>query len=91
MKDLEYITAEQYNEAVAEDIFGHLVCKDTSSEESGNAKHSYFVEAAIDQIAQDLIEKRSYNRAQAYNMIYSGGPSDGGFPYAGDLGGVNEG
>lgn len=73
MKDLEYITAEQYNEAVAEDIFGHLVCKDTSSEESGNAKHSYFVEAAIDQIAQDLIEKRSYNRAQAYNMIYSGG------------------
>ncbi len=31
------------------------------------------MEAAIDQIAQDLIEKRSYNRAQAYNMIYSGG------------------
>lgn len=73
MKELEYITEAQYNEAVAEDVYGHLVCKDTTSEGDGNAKHNYFVEAAVDQIAQDLMEKRSFSRAQAYNMIYSGG------------------
>lgn len=73
MMELGYITQEQYNEAVAEDIFGHLVCKDTTSEGDGNAKHNYFVEAAVDKIAEDLMEKRSFSRAQAYNMIYSGG------------------
>lgn len=73
MKELGYITDTEYNSAVAEDVYGHLVCKDTSSEETGNAKHNYFVEAAVEQIAQDLMDKRSFSRAQAYNMIYSGG------------------
>lgn len=73
MMELGYITQDEYNSAVAEDVYGHLVCKDTSSEGDGNAKHNYFVEAAVDQIAKDLMEKRSFSRAQAYNMIYSGG------------------
>ncbi len=67
-----YITETEYDAAVAEDVYGHLVCKE-NQEESGNANHNYFVEAAVDQIAADLMEQKSFTRAQAYNLIYSGG------------------
>lgn len=72
MQELGFITQEEYDLAAAEDVFGHLVCKN-AYEEEGNAKHNYFVEAAIDQIAKDLMEQKSFTKAQAYNKIYSGG------------------
>ena len=72
MLDQGYITQEQHDAAVAEDIFGRLVCK-TSEEEQGNAKHNYFVEAAVTQIKEDLVEKKKMSEAQASNLIYSGG------------------
>ena len=72
MLELGYITQEEHDVAVAEDIFGHLVCKE-KQEEEGNAKHNWFVEAAVQQIKQDLVEKKSMTEAQASNLIYSGG------------------
>lgn len=72
MLELGYITQEEHDAAVAEDIFGHLVCKEKQDEE-GNAKHNWFVEAAVQQIKQDLVEKKSMTEAQASNLIYSGG------------------
>lgn len=72
MLDLDYITQEEHDAAVAEDVYGHLVCKE-KQEEEGNAKHNWFVEAAVQQIKQDLVEKKSMTEAQASNLIYSGG------------------
>ena len=72
MLELGYITQEEHDAAVEEDIFGHLVCKE-KQEEEGNAKHNWFVEAAVQQIKQDLVEKKSMTEAQASNLIYSGG------------------
>ncbi|MBQ2879192.1 MAG: transglycosylase domain-containing protein, partial [Anaerotignum sp.] len=72
MLDLDMITQEQHDAAVAEDIFGHLVCK-ANEEEQGNAKHNWFVDAAVQQIKADLVEKKNMSEAQASNMIYSGG------------------
>lgn len=72
MLELDYITQEEHDAAVAEDIFGHLVCKEKQDEE-GNAKHNWFVEAAVQQIKQDLVEKKKMTEAQASNLIYSGG------------------
>ncbi|MBR6543212.1 MAG: hypothetical protein IKT73_08395, partial [Anaerotignum sp.] len=66
------ITQEQHDAAVAEDIFGHLVCK-AKDEEQGNAKHNWFVDAAVQQIKEDLVEKKNMSEAQASNLIYSGG------------------
>ena len=72
MLDLDMITQEQHDAAVAEDVFGHLVCK-ANEEEQGNAKHNWFVDAAVQQIKADLVEKKNMSEAQASNMIYSGG------------------
>ncbi len=72
MLQLDMITQEEYDAAVAEDVYGHLICKDTSNEES-NAKHNWFVETAVQQIKADLMEKKNMTAAQASNLIYSGG------------------
>ena len=72
MLDLDMITKEQHDEAVAEDVYGHLVCK-AKDEEEGNAKHNWFVDAAVQQIKEDLVEKKNMSEAQASNLIYSGG------------------
>ena len=72
MLDLNMITQEEYDAAAAEDIYAHLVCMDTADEDS-NAKHNWFVEAAVQQIKADLMEKKNMTAAQASNMIYSGG------------------
>lgn len=72
MLDLEMITQEQHDAAVAEDVFGHLVCK-ANAEEQGNAKHNWFVDAAVQQIKADLVEQKKMSEAQASNLIYNGG------------------
>ncbi|MDO4531479.1 MAG: PBP1A family penicillin-binding protein, partial [Bacillota bacterium] len=72
MLELEMITKEQYEQAVEEDVFGHLVCVQRA-EEQGNAKHNWFVDAAVQQIKADLVEKKHMSEAQASNLIYSGG------------------
>ena len=72
MLDLDMITQEQHDEAVAEDVYGHLVCK-AADEEQGNAKHNWFVDAAVQQIKEDLVEQKNMTEAQASNLIYSGG------------------
>ena len=69
MLELGYITQEEHDEALAEDVYANLVC--TNQEEStGVANHNYFVEAMIDQLAVDLQEELGYTSAQAYKMIY---------------------
>ncbi len=72
MLEQGFITQTEYDAAVAEDIYGHLVCKN-KQEEEGNANHNWFVEAAVQQIKQDLVEKKNMTEAQASNLIYSGG------------------
>ena len=67
------ITQAEYDEAAAEDIYAHLVCKDTADEES-NAKHNWFVEAAVQQIKADHDGKEKHEQPHRQsNMIYSGG------------------
>ena len=72
MLELDMITQEQHDAAVAEDIFGHLVCEQRE-EEQGNAKHNWFVDAAVQQIKKDLVEQKKMSEAQASNLIYNGG------------------
>ena len=72
MLELGYITQSDYNQATAEDIYSKLVGSKTE-EVVGDAKHNYFVDALIVQVAEDLMNERGMTKAQAYDMIYSGG------------------
>ncbi len=72
MLDLGLITQGEYDQAAVEDVYANLVCSD-EEDATATANHNYFVEAMIDQIADDLVAKKSYKKAQAYDLIYSGG------------------
>ncbi len=72
MEEQGYITQEEKETAMAEDVYSNLVCTNIQSGDS-TSKHSYFVEALINQVAEDLQTKKGYTKTQAYNMIYSGG------------------
>ena len=69
MLELEYITQEEHDAAVAEELkFSEF---DPRELETG-VVHSYFVDHLIEEVTNDLIEK-GYSKTLATKMLYSGG------------------
>lgn len=73
MLDQGYIDQQQYDEAVADNVYDRikLIEEETSAQEK--KVYSYYVDAAIPQIIEDLQTKKGYTKEQASNMVYSGG------------------
>ena len=70
MLDQGYITQEQYDEAMADDVYSRIQIADSENEES--SVNTYFVDALTDDVLEDLIAA-GYNETQAYTLLYSGG------------------
>lgn len=66
-----FCTQEQYNEAMADDPYSRIQA--ISQEKNQTSYYSYFTDAVIEQIQQDLIDRKGYTQAQASSLIYSGG------------------
>lgn len=73
MLEQEYITQEQYDEAIQDDVYDRIQKVDTEVQESKRNVTSYFVDALTDQVIVDLQEKLGYSEEQAYKALYSGG------------------
>lgn len=71
MKEQGYITEEEYEEALADDVYSRI--QQVNVEYAETNPNSYFVDALIDQVVQDLVEKKGYTDTQAYKAIYNGG------------------
>lgn len=71
------ITQEEYDGAINEDIYSRvlksklLATNDTKND--GVTIHSYYEDALIDQISEDLQTKYNMSAKQANNVIYNGG------------------
>lgn len=65
------VTTEEYNEAVEDKVYERIQKVHSEKEEEGY--YSYFVDALIKQIVEDLQEELGYTQNQAYNQLYSGG------------------
>ncbi len=72
MLELGYITQSEYDEAIADDIYSRLV-GNSSSDDNTTAAHSYFVDAVVVELLNQLQEEKGMTKQQAYNAIYSGG------------------
>lgn len=70
MLEQEYISKEQYNQAVLEDVIGNLK---EHGENSGVQVFSWYEDALLQQIVKDLTATYRYNEEEAWNLIYSGG------------------
>lgn len=65
-----YITNEEYNEAMADDVYSRIEAANQVVEKSETT--SYFVDALTDQLYKDLLAA-GYSENTAYSLLYSGG------------------
>ena len=70
MLDQEYITKEQYDEAMADEVYDRIASYNV---DNGSSYNTYFVDALIDDVLEDLINKAGYTESDAYKAIYQGG------------------
>ena len=54
-----------------EDVYKRI--QEYASTETEVNIYSYFIDATIEQAAQDLMDQKGYTEVQAYNALYSGG------------------
>ena len=73
MKDQGYISEAEYNEALADDVYDRIARAQEKQEEAKNNIYSYFVDATIKQVLEDLQTQKGYTETQASNALYSGG------------------
>lgn len=73
MLEQGYITQDEYNEAIEDDVYSRI--KTVNTEIVSSSVYTYFVDALTNKVMQDLQEQKGYTQTQAYNALYSGGLS----------------
>ena len=73
MLDQNYITQEQYDEALADDVYSSIQAAQEKNSSTENTVYTYFEDELTDQIINDLMNIKGYTKKQATNLLYSGG------------------
>lgn len=69
-----FITQEEHDEALADDVYTRIQAHNASYTESQTA-NSYFVDEVAKQVAKDLVDELGYSEQEAYGLLYGGGLS----------------
>lgn len=73
MLEQKYIEEEEYEDALADDIYTKIENVNQKKSTLKENVNSYYVDAVIDSVLEDLKQKLGYTETQAYNAIYRGG------------------
>ena len=73
MLDQNYITQDQYDEALADDVYSSIQAAQEKNSSTENTVYTYFEDELTDQIINDLMNIKGYTKKQATNLLYSGG------------------
>lgn len=68
------ISQAEYEEAMADNVYSRILDISNASTTTSSA-YSYYTDALIGQIMDDLISQKGYTYTQAYNLVYRGGLS----------------
>lgn len=71
MYELNYISGEEYETALSDDVYSRI--SKTQANANQQSVYSYFTDALITQIVEDLQNAYGYTQSQAYNLVYRGG------------------
>ncbi len=71
MLEEEFISQAEYDEAMADNVYDRIAEYHDAIET--NNINSYFVDALIDDVYNDLVEQLGYTETEAYKAIYQGG------------------
>ena len=70
MLRLDYIDQAEYDEVMADDVYERISSYNSDTKKTYN---TYYVDALIEDVLDDLIEKKGYSESDAYKAIYQGG------------------
>lgn len=73
MLTLGHITKDEYDTAVADNVYSRIQKVNTKLSKNPKSVNSYFVDEVIKQVMSDLQKQKGYTYTQAYNAVYSGG------------------
>lgn len=73
MLDQNYITQDEYNTALNDDVYSRIRTAQEETSSSRNQVYTYFEDELTDQVINDLMNIKGYTKTQARNMLYSGG------------------
>ena len=71
MLEQGYISQSEYEDALEDDVYARI--QTTNETKSTATVYSYYVDATIDAVIDDLQEVKGYTSQQAYNLVYNGG------------------
>ena len=72
MLDQEYISQEEYQEALADDVYSRIHSNEQNTD-SISSIYTFYQDALIDQVMEDLMNEKGYTYKQAYKAVYTGG------------------
>ena len=75
MLEQGYITREEEEEALADDVYSRIQNVDLITKERATHTYSYFTDALVEQVLDDFRDRFGYTDTQAHNLLYSGGLS----------------
>jgi len=75
MMDQGYITREEMDEALADDVYSRIQNVDLITQERASHTYSYYTDELVRQVLADFQEKFGLTETQAHNLLYSGGLS----------------
>lgn len=73
MKEQDFITQAEYDEAMADDVYSRILA--VNEETETNSVYTYFVDEVTEQVLADLMELKGFNETQAHWLLFSGGLS----------------
>ncbi|MDO5155732.1 MAG: transglycosylase domain-containing protein [Eubacteriales bacterium] len=74
MLDQKLITQDEYNEAIVEDVYANISLNKKNKHKQ-KKYNSYYIDAVINSLTNQLVNELGYSETQAFNLIYAGGLS----------------
>ena len=75
MLEQELITQAEYDAAMTDDVYARISSNNKKEDSATKTYNSYYIDAVISTLTNQLVEELEYTETQAYNTIYSGGLS----------------
>ena len=72
MLEQNWITQAAYDEAIADDVYSRIQSNE-ATDDSATSIYTYYEDALIAQVIEDLQEEKGYTYQQAYKAVYTGG------------------
>ncbi|MCM1178895.1 MAG: transglycosylase domain-containing protein [Clostridium sp.] len=75
MLEQEMISQSEYDIAIADNVYANISLNKNDDSTAAKSYNSYYIDAVINSLTDQLVNELGYSETQAYNLIYAGGLS----------------